>query len=419
MDTNTIKKVVFLGAIAIMGIIAIQTYWVASTWNLNEEEFEQKVHLVLLNVAKSIVQGRGGTLPKDVIKKQASNYYIVNLENEIDANELEFHLRNEFQELGMAVNFEYAIHDCSSNEMVYGKYISYTDEKLKDLKLGELPKYKDLTYYFGVKFPDRSSYLLGKMQMSVFFSIILLFTGFFFMYAVYVILKQQRLSEMQKDFINNMTHEFKTPISTIKISADTFLNHPIIQKDQRLNRYAQIMKEQNERLNDQVEKVLQLAKIERENFKLQKEDILLYELLQPILDSSQVVVAEHHGQLKTALEVPEPTVFADKLHLTNIVHNLLDNAIKYCKGTPDILVKTERIKGHLCLSVIDKGIGIQKEYQQKVLTKFFRVPTGNVHNVKGFGLGLYYVKNVCDAHGWKMDIISSLNEGTEVRVMLT
>jgi two-component system, OmpR family, phosphate regulon sensor histidine kinase PhoR len=419
MDTNTIKKVVFLGAIALMGIIAIQTYWVSSTWNLNEEEFEQKVHLVLLNVAKSIVRERGGTLPKDVIKKQASNYYIVNLENEIDANELEFHLRNEFQELGMAVNFEYAIHDCSSNEMVYGKYISYTEEKLKDLKLGELPKYKDLTYYFGVKFPDKSSYLLGKMEMSVFFSIILLFTVLFFMYAVFVILKQQRLSEMQKDFINNMTHEFKTPISTIKISADTFLNNPIIQKDQRLNRYAQIIKEQNERLNEQVEKVLQLAKIERENFKLQKEDIHLYELLVPILDSTQVVVAEHHGQLKTALDVPEPIVFADKLHLTNIVHNLLDNAIKYCKNTPDILVKTEKINGQLCLSIMDKGIGIKKEYQQKVLNKFFRVPTGNVHNVKGFGLGLYYVKNVCDAHDWKLEIISALNEGTEVRVFMT
>lgn len=418
MDNKTIRKVVLLGAFAIMGIIAIQTYWVMSTWDLNEEEFEQKVHLVLLNVAKSLVELKGGTLPKDVITQQTTNYYIVNLEIEIDANELDYYLREEFQELGMFVNFEYAIHDCSNKEMVYGRYIRFTEDEKKDVKLGELPTYKDLTYYFGVKFPDRSGFLLGKMQLSVFFSLILLVTVLFFMYAIFVILRQQRLSEMQKDFINNMTHEFKTPISTIKISADVFLNNPVIKKDQRLNRYAQIMKEQNERLNNQVEKVLQLAKIERESFKLNKEDTDLHELLKPVLDSTQVIVSEHKGQLQTQLSLEEPIVFADRLHLTNIVHNLLDNAIKYCKGVPDILVKTENIEGQTCLSIIDKGIGIKKEYLQKILTKFFRVPTGNVHNVKGFGLGLYYVKNVCDAHGWKLQVESRLNEGTEIMIIL-
>ncbi|MFT4665846.1 MAG: two-component system phosphate regulon sensor histidine kinase PhoR [Patescibacteria group bacterium] len=419
MNNNTIKKVILLGAIAIMGILAIQTYWVMNTWDLNEDEFEQKVHLALLNVAKSMVELRGGTLPDDVISRpKMSNYYIVNLENEIDANELEYYLKREFQDLGMAVNFEYAIHDCSTNEMVYGKYISFTEETIKDLNLGELPTYKDLTYYFGVKFPDRSAYLLGKMQLSVFFSLILLFTIIFFMYAIFVILRQQRLSEMQKDFINNMTHEFKTPISTIKISSEVFLKNPLIQNNQRLHRYAQIIKEQNERLNDQVEKVLQLAKIERESFKLYKEDANLHQILEPILDSTQIIVTDYKGKLKMELLADQPVVFADKLHLTNIVHNLLDNAIKYHKNIPDIIVKTENMDGQLSLSIIDKGIGIKKEYQQKILTKFFRVPTGNVHNVKGFGLGLYYVKNVCDAHGWRIQVDSKLNEGTEIKIVL-
>ncbi|MFK7807778.1 MAG: sensor histidine kinase [Saprospiraceae bacterium] len=419
MNTSTIRKVILLGAISIMGIIAIQTYWVMTTWDMNQEEFEQKVHLVLLNVAKSLVELKGGTLPKDVITKESSNYYIVNLETEIDANELEYYLRDEFQELGMAINYEYAIHDCSSNEMVYGRYIRNIGEEKSSVELGKLPTYKDLTYYFGVKFPDRSGFLVGKMQITVFISVILLLTVLFFMYSVFVILRQQRLSEMQKDFINNMTHEFKTPISTLKISSDVFLNNPMIKKDQRLFRYAQIMKEQNERLNDQVEKVLQLAKIERESFKLNKEDANLHKILEPILDSTQVVVSEYQGQLKTQLDADHPVVLADKLHLTNIVHNLLDNAIKYNRNTPDIVIKTENVDNHLCLSIIDKGIGIKKEYQQKILTKFFRVPTGNVHNVKGFGLGLYYVKNVCDAHGWRLQLDSQLNEGTEVRIVLT
>ncbi|HHS95979.1 MAG TPA: HAMP domain-containing histidine kinase, partial [Phaeodactylibacter sp.] len=409
MDSKTIRIVVLLGAIAIMGIIGIQTYWVTHTWNINEEEFEQKVHLVLLNVAKSLVKLRGGTLPDNVIKKQSSNYYIVNLEIEIDANELDYFLRREFQELGMAVNFEYAIHDCSSNEMVYGRYIRLSDESKKATQLGDLPKYKDLTYYFGVKFPDRSAYLLGKMKLSVFFSIILLITVLFFLYAMFVILRQKRLSEMQKDFINNMTHEFKTPISTIKISSEVFLNHPLIQKDKRLLRYAQIMKEQNERLNNQVEKVLQLAKIERDNFKLNKENFDLHQALIPILDSTRLLILNQNGSLSTSLDAIHTTIYADKLHFANIIHNLLDNAIKYCKEVPEISVFTKTVHGRLCLNIADKGIGIPKEYHQKVLTKFFRVPTGNVHNVKGFGLGLYYVKNVCDAHGWHFQILSIPN----------
>ncbi len=419
MNSSTIRIVVLLGAIAIIGILGIQTYWVVSSWNLNEEEFDQKVHFVLLNVAKSLVELKGGTLPKDVIKRQTSNYYIVNLEIEIDANELDYYLRHEFQELGMIVNFEYAIHDCSSNEMVYGRYIRFTEDEKKDVKLGELPKYEDLTYYFGVKFPDRSGYLLGKMQLSVFFSIILIITVLFFMYSMFVILRQKRLSEMQKDFINNMTHEFKTPISTIKVSSDVFLNNPVIQKDKRLHRYAQIMKEQNERLNTQVEKVLQLAKIERESFKLNPEEIDIHHLLHPILDSSQVMIIEKNGTLIKQLLANNHTLLADPLHLTNILHNLLDNAVKYCKTVPEVLVRTENINETLCLSIIDKGIGIKKEFQQKIFTKFYRVPTGNVHNVKGFGLGLYYVKNVCDAHGWKLELNSKLNEGTSIRIFMT
>jgi two-component system phosphate regulon sensor histidine kinase PhoR len=185
-----------------------------------------------------------------------------------------------------------------------------------------------------------------------------------------------------------------------------------------LHRYAQIIKEQNERLNDQVEKVLQLAKIERESFKLYKEDANLHQILEPILDSTQIIVTDYKGKLKMELLADQPVVFADKLHLTNIVHNLLDNAIKYHKNIPDIIVKTENMDGQLSLSIIDKGIGIKKEYQQKILTKFFRVPTGNVHNVKGFGLGLYYVKNVCDAHGWRIQVDSKLNEGTEIKIVL-
>ncbi len=419
MDNNAVRRVVIFGAMAIMGIIAMQAYWVTSTWNINEKEFDDKVNLVLLNVAKKLVKLKGSTLPLDIVKRQSSNYYIVNLEIEIDANELEYFLHSQFQEIGLNANYEYGIHDCSSNKMVYGKYIKFSEER-RDVKLGELPKYEEFTYYFGVKFPDRSGFLLGKIQLAVFLSLILFVTVLFFLYSMYVILRQRRLSEMQKDFINNMTHEFKTPISTIKISSDVFLKDPNIQKDSRLMRYAQIIKEQNQRLNNQVEKVLQLAKIEQNSFELNKEYINLHLLLQSVVESARVNGDFSGDIIQENLNAFNATVFADKLHLNNILHSLLDNAIKYCKDKPSITISTKDLNRgrQVELKIEDQGIGINKEHLPKIFKKFYRVPTGNVHNVKGFGLGLYYVKSVCDAHDWKINIDSEEGKGTTITIIL-
>jgi two-component system phosphate regulon sensor histidine kinase PhoR len=239
----------------------------------------------------------------------------------------------------------------------------------------------------------------------------------FFIYTIYVILMQKRLSEMQKDFIDNMTHEFKTPISTIKISSDVFLNNEKIQQDKRLFQYATIIKEQNQRLNNQVEKVLQLARIERGNFKLNKEEVNLHNILVQIMQSAEMKVSQQNGQLTTDLSAQNVTFSADKFHLTNIIYNILDNATKYCKDAPQIKIQTKDVSRSICLKITDKGIGIPKEYLPKIFNKFYRVPTGNVHNVKGFGLGLFYIKNICEAHGWKLHLQSEEGVGTEVSIL--
>jgi two-component system phosphate regulon sensor histidine kinase PhoR len=224
---------------------------------------------------------------------------------------------------------------------------------------------------------------------------------------------------MQKDFINNMTHEFKTPISTIKISSEVFLKSPEITENKRLLQYATIINEQNQRLNKQVEKVLQLAKIERDNFKLNKEKIDLHELLGRVLNSVRLQVEKDGGQLTAMLKADLPPIWADRLHLTNILHNLLDNAMKYCQDVPNITVVSDHgPNGKVKLSISDKGLGIAKENQQKIFDKFYRVPTGDVHNVKGFGLGLFYTKNICEAHGWKISLESEPNKGTCVTILM-
>ena len=419
MNINTIKKVVVLGALAIIGIIGVQSYWVMRTWDIKDQEFHQSVQIALRKVAKALVDVNKGVLPStNLIRQMSSNYYVVNIENVINAAVLEYYLQKELEAVNLNIDFEYAIYDCTSKEMVYGNYCSYSELTDNDLELGKLPSYDEFTYYFGVKFPTRPSYFMESMQLAVLFSGILLITILFFIYSMLVILRQRRLSEMQKDFINNMTHEFKTPISTIKISADVFLNNEVIQKDARLHQYANIIKTQNQRLNNQVEKVLQLAKVERGSFKLALEEIDLHQLLKGILESTSLELAEKNGSLTTACQATNSWIQADKLHLTNILHNLLDNAVKYSKRNPEIVVSTKSLKQAIQLNIADRGIGIAKDHQAKIFKKFYRVPTGNVHNVKGFGLGLFYIKNVCDAHQWKLKLESELEKGTKISIII-
>jgi two-component system, OmpR family, phosphate regulon sensor histidine kinase PhoR len=421
MQNTVIRWVVILGAVAIVGIISTQSYWVMTTWNLNEVEFNNKANLALYRVAKYLAKSNDAELPsRDVVKQRTSNYWIVNMAVEIDDRLLEYLLQSELEKLALNVDFEYAVFDCHTNEMVYGGYCNFSPEGGKKVQeLGNLPKDQEFTYYFGVKFPGRSGFLFDKMQLIVFLSAILLVTVLFFAYAMWVILRQKRLSDMQKDFINNMTHEFKTPLSTIKIAAGVFLNDERVQQDGRLQRYANIILEQNQRLNNQVEKVLQIAQIEKGHLELKREKVALAEVISPLLESTRILIEELGGELHAQIDDPDELYLsADRLHLTNILYGLLDNAIKYRQGPPIIQVHAYREGGQIHLSIQDNGIGIDPAHQARIFDKFYRVPTGNIHNVKGFGLGLYYVKRICETHGWTIALDSEPGRGTTIHLKL-
>lgn len=422
--TNTIvRRVILLGAFAILSLMSVQTYWVLRTWNLQEAEFNRKVNQALLDVSNDLQRHYRFELPTaNLIDQVSSNYYVVNINNMFDATTLEYYLQKSFENQGMREDFQYGIFDCSSNQMVTGRIIKY--KKSTVLGQGEqlnepLPAHadSDFIYYFGVRFPGKSANLLSNMWIVVAFTALMLITVAFFIYAMFVILRQKQLSEQQRDFINNMTHEFKTPISTINISTDVFLNNETIRADPRLNRYAGIIKEQVLRLNTQVEKVLQLAKIERDHIELNLETIDLAELIRSISPSIELKVHEREGGVLD-LNLPHTPVLirADRLHLTNILHNLVDNGVKYSKGAPIISINLEKQGRRALLTVQDQGIGIAKEHQKLVFDKFYRVPTGNVHNVKGFGLGLFYVKKMCREHHWKLQLQSEPGKGTSIEI---
>ncbi len=278
----------------------------------------------------------------------------------------------------------------------------------------------NLTYYFVVYFPERSyfditsiKWITGFLPLSF-----LLFAIVFFSYALFIILRQRRLSEIQRDFINNMTHEFKTPISTIAIASETISQPSIINTPERLFTYSGIIHDEAARLNMQVERVLQTVKAERKEFQLNKEQIDLQELIKAIIESFNVNANNKKGEIKLNLAVSNIIITADRHHLTNVIFNLLDNAVKYSDKSPVIIVTAANEGNKLLLSVSDEGIGIKKEYIKKIFDKFFRVPSGNIHNVKGFGLGLSYVKSIAKLHHWKINTASEFGKGSTFTLVI-
>ncbi len=412
MGENLIKRVLILGMTAIIGIIAVQSYWLTKSWDIRDNDFDRSVHIALRNAAQLVANANKSVLPKyNLIQRKSSNVYVVNVNTKIrDFRKLEAYLLQEIENVYINTDFEYAVYDCASSEMIYGNYLKMDNSKSNKKKKSILPKFTHLDYYFVVKFPERDSYVVSNLWTNIFTFSIAGLSILFFTYSILVILKQKRLSDLQKDFINNMTHEFKTPISSIKIAADVMNKDESISSNPRLSKYASIIKDQNSRLNDQVEKVLNIARLEKETLNLALTPLSINDLLISIVESSNLKLET--GNITLIEEVTNVYISADKLHLTNVVYNMIDNAIKYCNKEPNITLKLFVINKDLHLSITDNGIGISKENFKNLFDKFYRVNTGNVHNVKGFGLGLYYVKSICNAHNWDIEVNSKPGEGT-------
>lgn len=414
MNRNTIRLLVLLGTLSITGIIAVQAYWVKRAFDLKEQQFRQTVMISLRNVANRI-----STLYKlskfdNPVTQLSSDYYVSNLRVPLDADVLEHYLKEEFKKQNLNTPFEYGIYDCESENIVYGSYID-ADFETTTVSTKPLPKTDKYLNYFGVRFPSKTSYLASRLDIWLISSLITLIVTVFFGYAMFVILRQKRLSEVQRDFVNNMTHEFQTPISTIRIATDVLSQPKIMEQPERLKKYIQIIRQENNRLKTQVETVLNTARLERGKMQL---DIQLQELHSLINEVTEGVQAELEDCLKIELSATKSSIYADRTQLVSLIRNLLENAIKYSPKPPRITIRTENTDDSLMFSVIDNGIGIPKESVEKIFKKFYRVPTGNLHNVKGFGLGLSYVSEIIKAHKWQIKVESEVGQGSTFKVIM-
>ncbi len=411
MKRKTLRYVLILAFISVAGIISIQIYWFSRAFDIREKQFNQTVNIALRSVVDQILSYNGSTIPLDnPVEQLSSNYFVVMVNGEIDANLLETLLINEFKARNLDVVFEYGIFNCVDENMVYGNSISLIENKEAKQSNLDLPKWEDNDYYFGVMFTNKRNTLLDQMRIWIFSSVVLLIVVLFFAYALFIILKQRKFTETQKQFINNMTHEFRTPISTIQLSSAVLKDPEIVKDTERLNTYANIIKEESEKLLHQVENVLQVAIIEDKKLKLKMELLDVHEIIAQVVQGLDVHNDE--GNISLHLEAADSNIVGDKIHFTNIIKNLVDNAIKYSEANPQIIIRTYNAAKGIGIEIRDNGIGIAKEHHRKIFKKFYRVPTGNLHNVKGFGLGLNYVKNMVKQHSGDISVESEMGGGT-------
>ena len=336
----------------------------------------------------------------------------------VDKNEIKQLLTKKLVEDGINIDFEFAI---------YAKDLA-TKVQSEDFELGEnstigVPIFMDneneSDYRLYINFPERKKFILssliGVIILSIVFTSIIIIAYFS---AIYQLKKHRKISQIKTDFINNMTHEFKTPIATINLALDAIKNPMIISDEDKVKRYLKMIKDENKRMHAQVENVLRISKLEKNELNISKDRVKLHDIIEDAVSHIELIVENRNGYIKTNLEAAKSSVLANEMHFTNVIVNILDNAVKYSDNEPKIDVHTENIGNNIFLKIKDQGNGMSKSVQKRVFEKFYREHTGDVHNVKGHGLGLAYVKRIVEDHQGLITVESEKGKGSTFIIKL-
>lgn len=322
----------------------------------------------------------------------------------------------ELQSQGVGLNYEYCVNEEGQQILTSDGWTGQDDQHHQAaLFPNEFFGYSTLM----VNFSGKTNYLLSSMWLTLMIS--LLFTTamiYTFYRTVYFSLQQKRISDIKTDFINNMTHEFKTPIATINLAIDALKNPKVISDTNKIKHYSEIIRQENQRMNLQVESVLRMALMDKKELELNFEPILMRDLMKTCSDHISLRLESRNGKLTQWFHDQEAVVRGDRNHLSNTVINLLDNAVKYSLGAPEVSLITEQTKDQFILIVSDKGIGMSREEQKHIFDRFFRVESGNIQNIKGHGLGLSYARGIIEAHGGRIEVESERNRGSKFYLYL-
>lgn len=329
-------------------------------------------------------------------------------------------LRKELHDNGIDLDYDYEIATANSDSLIFSKAMDTTGAKPVFTAANTYQRAifnKDVIRDPGklrITFPKKNSLILSHMTASLATTgglvvVLVLCFG----YTIFSIIRQKKISEMKTDFINNMTHEFKTPVSTIMIASEALRDPEIVADKSRVSRLANVIYEENARLGNHIERVLNVARIEKNEFKLDRKPLDVNEMITIVIDSMALKLQKHDVKLKLQLDAVNATVLADELHFSNIIYNLIDNAIKYSKGTPEITISSANRGDQILIKVADKGIGMSRDQQTRIFEQFYRIPTGNLHDVKGFGLGLSYVNTIVKKLNGVISVRSEKDKGSD------
>ncbi|MGI9191150.1 MAG: sensor histidine kinase [Chitinophagaceae bacterium] len=401
--------------LSLLGIVYLQVQWIQGAMKLKREQYDNDIYISLQNIKDSIVNRKNKETFGLTLNFQTQHFGNFIPTTTVMANyQVKALIRKELVKHKIKQPFEYCITNESFQPTLFStgfkpEYLDAENNYQTGLSDGSFLNSETLNLYLVEPENYFKHHLATLLLFAALFTSVIIAA---FVLTIRTLFTQERLSEIKSDFINNMTHEFKTPIATIQLASEALTNPRVIGNAEQIQYYSGMIREENRRMNQQVEKILQAAQLEKEEIRMQWKTIHVHDILKKVAENTRLNMEENRVQFSMELNAQNDTIDADEVHFTSIIINLLDNAVKYSKENPTVMVKTRSVKNKLQIQFIDNGIGMDAETQKHIYEKFFRAHTGNLHNVKGFGLGLTYVKNIVDAHRGQIEVQSELGKGT-------
>lgn len=424
MRSATLKWMLLLLTLLVGIILLVQLYWINQVYFYEGKEFNNNVVKSIRGVCEDMkIDDNPGTQLQRLIERPNLNTFIVRLDTIPQRDSLINFLYSEFEDFNVFTDCKMAVYSDSTAGYLFQVYLptAASTQPLSSFHplftAIDLPVIPKNYPYIHLYFPHRQQYIIHQLNFWIVTSVILLLVLAGFVASMFYFYRQKFLNELQKDFVNNFTHEFKTPLAVMKLAAGVLSTPPITEQPERLKKYSAIIAQQTEHLQSQVDRLLKTARTDQHHLPLEKENFIPNNIIKDVLKDMDPLVKQTNTRIEFLAEENNTSISADESNIAMVIVNLVENSIKY-STEPHVIITTSTENGHYYISVKDNGIGIEKKYINQLFKKFFRVPTGNVHNVKGFGLGLNFVKKVIDAHKGKIQVNSIPGIGTEFKITL-
>lgn len=399
-----------LGTILVIFLVTTQYFWVKKQLELNDLRFENSIKNALGEVGKQLqIINKESVSVTYPVERIESNQFVVMINEMVNPPLLDSLISHQFRQFEIDEPYVYGIYDCHTNQVTF-------NQRLLPASEFSISTWDPNTHNFGLIFPELNSFT-NQLKVYGLSFLIFLLVLVIVIYLVYTIFQQKKLATVKTDFVNNMTHELKTPIATIGLIGES-LNKPNVLADpEKVKRYAQIVQEESRKLKHQVEKVLEVALFEADKMKMALSSFHFHTLIEEAVSDFENAPYQKTVSFKLQLNAQKDLIHADRGHLKNVLTNLIDNAIKYNDQDPVIQIETKNVGSQLHLRITDNGIGIQAEEKHHIFDKFYRIPKGNLHDVKGFGLGLFYVKSVLNMHDYSIELVPQ-DKGSQFLIQL-